>query len=132
MTDAVPQANQNKLFVGNLPFNTTEQELQELFAQFGEIVEIKLITDRMTGRSKGIAFVEFASEDQAAQAIEGTNGTQMQGRDLVVNVARPFVPRERNFDDRGGSGMGGGGGRRPSYGNNRGGSGGGRSGGSRY
>lgn len=115
--------NNKKLFVGNLPFSATEDQLKDNFAPYGEIVDCKLITDRMTGRSKGFAFVEFADEAMAQAAIEGTNGKDLGGRAMVVNVARPPAPRT----DRGprrdfGGGRGG-------YGNNRGG---GYGGGSRY
>jgi RNA recognition motif-containing protein len=122
--------NNKKLFVGNLPFSATEDQLRESFGQYGEIVDCKLISDRMTGRSKGFAFVEFAEESMAAAAIEGMNGKDMEGRAMVVNVARPPAPRE----DRGprrdfGGGRGGFGGGRGGYGGSRGGYGGG---GSRY
>lgn len=94
MQDA-PQADPKKLFVGNLPFSTTEESVSSLFSQYGEVVEAKLITDRMTGRSKGIAFVTFQTEEEANSAIEALNGFELDGRSLVVNVARPMVPRER-------------------------------------
>jgi len=111
--------NNKKLFVGNLPFSTTEDDLRQMFGDFGEIVDLKLILDRMTGRSKGFAFVEYADESMAQKAIDAMNGKDMNGRALVVNVARPPAPRE----DRGprrdfGGGRGG-------YGGNRGGFGGG-------
>lgn len=93
-----PQEDRTKLFVGNLPYSTTQDELSELFSEFGEIVEVKLITDRMTGRSRGIAFVKFASDDQAAAAIEALHGKEMDGREIIVNVARPQAPR-RSFDN---------------------------------
>ena len=99
--------NNKKLFVGNLPFSATEDELRQMFGQFGEIVDLKLIIDRMTGRSKGFAFVEFADEATAQAAIEGMNGKDNNGRAMVVNVARPPAPRE----DRGPSRDFGGGGR---------------------
>ena len=86
--------NNKKLFVGNLPFSATEDELRQMFGQFGEIVDLKLIIDRMTGRSKGFAFVEFADEATAQAAIEGMNGKDNNGRAMVVNVARPPAPRE--------------------------------------
>lgn len=104
------QADPKKLFVGNVPFSTTDAELQEMFAQYGNVTSVKLITDRMTGRSKGIAFVEFATEEEAAAAIEALNNFDFNGRPLVVNVARPQVPRERrSFGDGGGFGGGRGG-----------------------
>jgi len=111
--------NNKKLFVGNLPFSATEDELREAFGQYGEIVDLKLIIDRMTGRSKGFAFVEFADEATAGAAIEGTNGKDMGGRAMVVNVARPPAPREDRGPRRdfgGGSRGGFGGGNRGGYG----------------
>jgi len=93
-----PQEDRTKLFVGNLPYSTTQDELSEIFSEFGEIVEVKLITDRMTGRSRGIGFVKFASEDHAAAAIEALHGKEMDGREIIVNVARPQAPR-RSFDN---------------------------------
>ena len=105
--------NPKKLFVGNLPYSTTEDQLNELFSQYGQLTEVKLITDRMTGRSRGIAFVEFANEEEAAAAVEAVNGYEMDGRALMVNVARPQAPREnRSFGGGGGRGYGGGGGGR--------------------
>lgn len=101
--------NKKKLFVGNLPFSATEDQVRDNFGQFGEIVDCKLISDRMTGRSKGFAFVEFAEEAQADAAAQAMNGKDMGGRAMVVNVARPPAPREdrgprRNFG--GGRGFG--------------------------
>jgi RNA recognition motif-containing protein len=98
------QVNPKKLFIGNLPYSVTEQTLQETFSPFGEIVEVKLITDRMTGRSRGIAFIEFATEDQAQAAIQGMDNKELEGRVIAVKVAQPRPPRE----DRGGFGGGGG------------------------
>jgi cold-inducible RNA-binding protein len=121
-SDSQPQANPRKLFVGNLPYSVNEQQLSDMFAEFGELVEVKVISDRMTGRPKGIAFVEFVNEADATAAVEGLNGKELDGRALVVNVARPFQPRERTggYNDRRSSGGGYGGG--GSYGNdNRGG-----------
>ncbi len=117
--------NNKKLFVGNLPFSATEEELRDSFAQYGDIVDLKLITDRMTGRSKGFAFVEFADESMAQAAIEAMNGKDMGGRQMVVNVARPPAPRE----NRGPRRDFGGGNRRGGFG---GGSRGGFGGGNRY
>lgn len=88
-----PQANPKKLFVGNLAFAVTTDDLRELFSQFGEIVDAIVLTDRMSGRSKGFGFVEFATEDAAQQAIEALHGQDFQGRNLVVNEARPQAPR---------------------------------------
>ena len=121
-----PQENPNKLFVGNLPWSVTQDQLTELFAQHGEIVDLHLVTDRMSGRSRGIAFVEFSSAEEAQAAIDAVNGMDMEGRALLVNVARPRQPRNNNFSggNRGGYGGGRGGdrgGNRGGYGGNRGG-----------
>ena len=93
-----------KLYVGNLSFQTTEGDLDELFAQAGEVESVRIITDRDTGRSRGFGFVEMG-EDNAEKAIAQFNGTELDGRALTVNEARPQVKRE------GGGGGGGGGGR---------------------
>lgn len=106
MDNHVPQANPKKLFIGNLPWSATEEELRGLFGEHGEVVDCKLITDRATGRSKGIAFVEFAEESQAEAAIQALNGYSFNDREIVVNVARPQAPRENR---PGGFGGGGGG-----------------------
>lgn len=105
MNDSSQQANPKKLFVGNLSYNVTEDELREAFSQHGEITDLKLITDRMSGRSKGIAFVTFNTEDEAKAAIEALHNQEIDGRAVIVNVARPQVPRDNN---RGGFGGGGG------------------------
>lgn len=104
------QVNPKKLFVGNLPYSTTEDQLKDVFSQYGELVSCTVITDRMTGRSKGIAFVEFATEEQAQAAVAGSEQLELDGRKVVVNVARPPRPREdRGFGGgfRGGRGGGG-------------------------
>lgn len=109
MNNSDNQVNPRKLFVGNLPYAVTEDQLADLFGQYGQIQEIKLIIDRMTGRSKGIAFVEFVEEADATTAMNATNGTELDGRAIIVNVARPFQPRERGSfggDRRGGFGGG--------------------------
>jgi RNA recognition motif-containing protein len=93
----------NKLYVGNLPFNTTEQSLNELFADHGAVTSARIITDRETGRSKGFGFVEMSNGDEAQSAIETLNGQEFQGRKLVVNEARPQEPRAPR-----GGGFGGG------------------------
>jgi cold-inducible RNA-binding protein len=99
-----------KLYVGNLAFQTTEEELNGIFSQFGAVESVTIITDRDTGRSKGFGFVVMEDAD-ADRAIEQLNGSQLGGRNLTVNEARPMVKRE--FNDRGrGRGGGGGGGRR--------------------
>jgi RNA recognition motif-containing protein len=98
-----------KLYVGNLSYSTTEGNLSELFAQVGEVASVNLITDRMTGRSRGFAFVEMAEESAAQQAIAELNGKELDGRALKVAEARP---RRERRDSWGG---GGGGGRRDRY-----------------
>jgi RNA recognition motif-containing protein len=110
-----------KLYVGNLAFQTTSEELQQLFAQAGTVESASVVEDRMTGRSRGFAFVEMSSKEEAASAIEQLNGKEVGGRALKVNEAKP---REGG----GGRGGFGGGGNRGGFGGNRGG-GGGRSGG---
>src|SRR5207249_159653 len=105
-----------KLYVGNLPFNTTDESLNEIFSQAGSVQSAKIITDRDTGRSKGFGFVEMSSDQEAADAIQKFNGAEYGGRNMTVAEARPMAPRE----DRGGGGGGrrgtggggGGGGRR--------------------
>src|SRR4249920_984212 len=90
-----------KLYVGNFPYETGEAELQELFARSGTVETVKVMRDRDTGRARGFAFVEMASDDDAQKAIAELNDHQFGGRRLTVNEARPQVPR---------SGGGGGGG----------------------
>lgn len=101
----------NKLFVGNLSFETTENDLQDAFAAFGTVTEANLMMDRMTNRPRGFAFVTMATPEEAQQAITGMNGKELGGRALTVNVARPR-------EDRPASG-GGGGGRRREFGGGR-------------
>lgn len=119
-----------KLYVGNLAFGTTEDDLRQLFGQFGTVATASVVTDRETGRSRGFAFVEMS--DGAETAIAETNGMDFQGRTLTVNEAQP---RESRGGGRGGYGGGGGGGGRGGYGGGgggRGGYGGGGGGGGRY
>ena len=97
-----------KLYVGNLPFNSTDESLQEIFGQAGSVQSAKIITDRDTGRSKGFGFVEMASDQEAADAIQQFNGAEYGGRNMTVAEARPMAPREGG----GGGNRGGGGGRR--------------------
>lgn len=78
-----------RLFVGGLPYSSTEDELKNLFSQVGEVVSAKIIMDRMTGRSKGFGFVEMATPEAAAEAIEKLNGTEFGGRTITVSEARP-------------------------------------------
>jgi|SRR5437867_7176479 len=96
-----------RLYVGNLPFNTTENELQELFSQAGVVQEVTLMQDKFTGKSRGFAFVTMSSEQEAQNAISKFNGQTMEGRQLTVNEARP---REARPPGGGGRGYGGGGG----------------------
>jgi cold-inducible RNA-binding protein len=94
-----------KLYVGNLSYSTTQEQIQELFSQAGEIAEIALITDRDTGRPKGFGFVEMATEEGAQEAIKRFNGYSLDNRNLTVNEARPREERSGGF--RGGSRDGG-------------------------
>ena len=117
------------LYVGNLPFTTTEQDLQQLFGQYGTVTKAQVISDRETGRSRGFGFVEMS--DGAEAAVEAMNGAEFQGRRLTVNEAKPREERPRGG---GGGGYGGGGGGRGGYGGGgggRGGYGGGGGGGGR-
>ena len=96
-----------KLYVGNLPYSTTDEDLRELFSEYGTIVSTAVISDRDTGRSKGFGFVELEDDAQAKAAIEALNGKDMNGRALVVNEARPREERPRR-DFNGGGNRGGG------------------------
>ncbi len=84
-----------KLYVGGIPYSSTEAELRDAFAQAGEVVSAAIIIDRMTGRSKGFGFVEMADDNGAQAAIDLWNGKDFQGRKLTVNEARPMQPRNR-------------------------------------
>ncbi len=97
----------SKIYVGGLPYSATEQEIQDLFAPHGNVQSVRVITDRVTGQSRGFGFVEMGSDAEAQNAIEALNSTQMNGRTLSVSEARPQEPR-----GGGGGGFGGGGGRR--------------------
>ena len=110
-----------KLYIGNLPFAATDQVLLDTFAQCGKVESVKIITDRETGRSKGFAFVEMSSDEEAAQAISKFNGADYDGRSLTVSEARPMVPRERRpgFGPSGGSSQNRSGGRGGFGGGNR-------------
>ena len=94
----------NKLYVGGLPYSVTEGRLQEIFAAHGTVESAKVISDKFTGQSRGFGFVEMSSGGEAQKAIEALNGTQLDGRTLVVNEAKPMASRD-------GGGGGGGGGR---------------------
>ena len=112
-----------KLYVGNLSFNTTENELQELFSQAGAVQEVTLMQDKFTGKSRGFAFVTMGSEQDAQNAITKINGQTVEGRTLTVNEARPREARPQGGGGGGGyGGRGGGGG---GYGRGGGGGGGG-------
>ena len=78
-----------KIYVGNLSYKVTEDDLKDLFAEFGTVTEINVITDRETGRPRGFAFVEMDSDDEATKAIDSLNGKELQDREIVVNEARP-------------------------------------------
>ncbi len=109
------------IFVGNLSFSTTEDELRQMFEAFGQVDRVSIMTDRDTGRSRGFGFVEMASNEDGEKAITALNGSQTGGRTLNVNEARPKTERSggggggggRDRGDRGG--RGGGGGRRDRY-----------------
>ncbi|NOZ20494.1 MAG: RNA-binding protein [Planctomycetes bacterium] len=83
----------SNIYVGSLSYQTTEDELRQLFEQFGEVSSAKVITDRDTGRSKGFGFVEMATQEAAEEAIKQLNGTDLGGRNIVVNQARPKKKR---------------------------------------
>ena len=102
----------NKIYVGGLPFSTTDGALQELFSGHGTVESARVITDKFTGQSRGFGFVEMGSNGEAQKAIEALNGTELDGRTLTVNEARPQ-------EKRSGFGGGGGGGRRDSGGGGR-------------
>lgn len=119
----------NKLYVGNLPYQVRDSDLEQAFSQFGQVTSAKVMMERETGRSKGFGFVEMGSDAEAQAAISGMNGQSMGGRSVVVNEARPMEQRPRGFGGGGGGGggYGGGGGGRSGGGGY--GGGGGRSGG---
>ena len=116
-----------KLYVGNLSFKTTDEDLSQLFGQYGTVESAAVIMDRDTNRSKGFGFVEMASRNEAEAAIEALNGKEVDGRSLTVNEARPREDRGGGGGGRGGYGGGGGRG-----GGGFGGGGGGRGGGGGY
>src|SRR6185369_1376026 len=117
-----------RLYVGNLSYNVTEQELREVFAEGGKnVAEVKVVLDRDTGRPRGFAFVEMGSDADASAVIEQLNGRQIQGRPINVSEARERAPRSGGFGGGGGGGGYGGGGGGGGYGG-----GGGRGGGGGY
>ena len=115
-----------KLFVGNLPYDSTEGDLQEVFARAGTVDSVTLMKDNMTGRPRGFGFVEMSTDEEAAKAVEELNETDFGGRKLTVNEARP---RPQGGGGAGGGGGFGGGGGRPGGGGGRPGGRGGRGGG---
>lgn len=98
----------SKIYVGGLPYSATESELSDLFSQHGTVESVNVITDKFTGQSRGFGFVEMAAKEEAEAAIAALNGTEMGGRTLTVNEARPQTPRTGG-GGRGGFGGGGGG-----------------------
>ncbi len=90
-----------KLYVGNLPFSATEDSLKELFAQFGTVESVSVITDRSTGQSKGFGFIELANKSEADAAISKMNGFELDGRTLKVSEAKPQAPRDRSGQGHG-------------------------------
>jgi len=101
----------NKLYVGGLPYSTSEVQLEDLFSAYGSVESVRIITDRMTGRSRGFGFVEMSSPEEAVEATEQLNGSEYGGRTLVVNEAKPRENRRGPGGGRHGGGYGGGGGR---------------------
>jgi RNA recognition motif-containing protein len=95
-----------RLFVGGLPWSVTDQELEKLFSEYGQVASANVITDKFTGRSKGFGFVEYANDEDADKAVKALDGSTLQERQIVVNVARPREERSfdgpRRFNDRGG------------------------------
>ena len=100
----------NKLYVGNLPYSFRDDDLKQAFSQHGTVTSAKVMMERDTGRSKGFGFVEMSSDAEAQAAISGMNGKSIDGRDMVVNEARPMEPRTGGFGGGGGGRREGGGG----------------------
>lgn len=98
------------IYVGNLSYDATEDDLRSAFGDHGEVTSVAIITDRDSGRSKGFGFVEMASDDDARKAIEAIDGSEITGRQVKVNEARPREDRGGGGGGRGGGGRGGGGG----------------------
>ena len=98
--------NETRLFVGNLSYQTMENDLQEYFSQAGVVTSVNLMLDKFTGKSRGFAFIEFSTSEEANKAVEMFHGKELQGRALTVNIARP---REERAPRSGGGGGGGGG-----------------------
>jgi RNA recognition motif-containing protein len=125
-----------KIYVGNLSYNVTSSDLEQLFTAHGQVQSAEVISDRATGRSKGFGFVEMGSDEEAAAAIAALNGTEHDGRNLTVNEAKPKENKPRGggggYGGGGGGGYGGGGGGGFKGGRGGGGGGGGRDRGNRY
>ena len=98
------------IYVGNLPWDLTEEDLREAFAAFGEVETAKIVTDRETGRARGFGFVEMPNKDEGTAAISGLNEKDLKGRSIKVNEARPRTENRRPGGGGGGGGFGGGGG----------------------
>ena len=113
--------NESRLFVGNLSYQTMENDLQEYFSQAGVVTSVNLMLDKFTGKSRGFAFIEFSTSEEANKAVEMFHGKDLQGRALTVNIARPREERAPRSAGGGGGGGGGyrggreGGGRRERY-----------------
>lgn len=109
-----------KLYVGNLSYSTNDESLKEFFSQFGTVSSATVITDRMSGRSKGFGFVEYENDSEAQAAIDQSSGKELDGRTIVVNEARPMVKRTGGFGGgNGGPRRSGGFGRRRDFGGDR-------------
>ena len=113
------QMSNSKLYVGNLSFKTTEDELRAAFGQFGAVTDVYVAMDKMTGRPRGFAFVTMGTAEEAKAAAEKMNGTDLGGRQLTVNEARPKEDRPSGGFGGGGRGFGGGGGGRGGFGGGR-------------
>ena len=96
------------LYVGNLPHSTTEAELRTVFEAHGEVEKVSIVTDRETGRARGFGFVEMPNQEEGAKAMDSLNGSEIEGKQLMVNEARPKQPNN-NFKGGGGNNRGGGG-----------------------
>src|SRR6059036_1896053 len=101
--------NESRLFVGNLSYQTMENDLQEYFAQAGVVTSVNLMLDKFTGKSRGFAFVEYSTAEEANKAVEMFHNKEFQGRQLTVNIARPREERAPRSGSGGGGGGGGGG-----------------------
>ena len=109
----------NKLYVGNLPYTTTDADLKNLFSSYGAVDSASVLMDKMSGRSRGFGFVEMTNDEEAMKAIETLNGQEFEGRKLVVNEARPLADRPPRRSFGGGAGRGGFGGGRGGFGGGR-------------